>query len=81
MRKAVIRRRKRQKGQAFVEYVILIAVVALAALFVLAQFSDRLRDMVTGVTKTLGGDAEKPQDSLQQIQELSDDGIQNPSGS
>ena len=71
MRKAVIRRRKRQKGQAFVEYVILIAVVALAALFVMAQFSDRLRDMVVGITKALGGDVEKPDDSLKQVQELS----------
>ena len=76
MRKAVIRRRNRQKGQAFVEYVILIAVVALGALFVLAQFSDRLRDMVTGITKTLGGDAEKPKDSLEQVQELTADGVE-----
>lgn len=76
MKKAVIRRRKRQKGQAFVEYVILIAVVALAALFVLAQFSDRLRDMVTGITKTLGGDAETPKDSLEQVKSLNADGVE-----
>ena len=76
MKKAIIRRRKQQKGQAFVEYVILIAVVALAALFVLAQFSDRLRDMVTGITKTLGGDAETPKDSLEQVQNLSADGVE-----
>ena len=76
MRKAAIRRRKREKGQAFVEYVILIAVVALAALFVLANFSDRLRDMVTGVTATLGGTSEKPTDSLQQVKDLKDTGIE-----
>ncbi|MBR7107346.1 MAG: hypothetical protein IKC89_02900 [Lentisphaeria bacterium] len=76
MRKATIRRRKRQKGQAFVEYVILIAVVALAALFVLAQFSDRLRDMVTGITKTLGGDAETPPDSKEQLKNLTADGLE-----
>lgn len=75
MKKATIRNRKRQKGQAFVEYVILIAVVALAALFVLANFSDRLRDMVTGVTATLGGKSEKPQDSLKQVQELTSEGV------
>ena len=75
MKKATIRNRKRQKGQAFVEYVILIAVVALAALFVLANFSDRLRDMVTGVTKTLGGTSEKPEDSLKQVQNLTDQGV------
>ena len=58
MKKALIRNRRFQKGQAFVEYVILIAVVALAAIFVLANFSDRLGDMVTGITNTLGGEVE-----------------------
>ena len=53
---------KRQSGQAFVEYVILIAVVALAALFVLVAFSDRLRDMITGITVTLGGSADSSAD-------------------
>ena len=58
--KAKIRKRirKNQRGQALVEYVILIAVVALAALFVLGAFSDRLREMIAGVTNTLGGEAE-----------------------
>ena len=46
--KAKVRRRfrKAERGQALVEYVILIAVVALAALFVLGAFSDRLREMI-----------------------------------
>ena len=76
MRKAVIRRHRREKGQAFVEYVILIAVVALAALFVLANFSDRLRDMVAGVTATLGGTSETPKDSLVQVKELQSTGVE-----
>ena len=41
---------------------ILIAVVALAALFVLVAFSDRLRDMITGITVTLGGSADSSAD-------------------
>ena len=49
---------KNQKGQAVVEYVIIIVVVALAALLVLTAFSDRLRDMIAGVTNTLGGEAQ-----------------------
>ena len=63
---------RRQRGQAFVEYVILIAVVALAALFVLVAFSDRLRDMITGITVTLGGssDSSADQSSLDIVQEL-----------
>jgi Flp pilus assembly pilin Flp len=74
----MIKRKRRQKGQAFIEYVILIVVIALAALFVLASFSDRLREMVTGVTVTLGGkksdDADK--DSKDIIKELGREGIQ-----
>ena len=74
----MIKRKRRQKGQAFIEYVILIVVIALAALFVLASFSDRLRDMVTGVTVTLGG---KPSDNSDKdskdiIKELGREGIQ-----
>ena len=74
----MIKRKRRQKGQAFIEYVILIAVIALAALFVLASFSDRLRDMVTGVTVTLGG---KPSDNSDKdskdiIKDLGREGIQ-----
>ena len=56
-------RRRREKGQAFVEYVILVAVIALAALFVLANFSDRLKEMITGITVTLGGGADETADT------------------
>lgn len=78
--KATIRKgrfRRRQKGQAFVEYVILIAVVALAALFVLANFSDRLREMITGITVTLGGEADSTADkkSIDIVQELDATGV------
>jgi Flp pilus assembly pilin Flp len=73
----MIKRKRRQKGQAFIEYVILIVVIALAALFVLASFSDRLRDMVTGVTVSLGGkksdDADKGSKDI--MTELNKSGI------
>ena len=71
------RRRRKQRGQAVLEYVILIVVVALAALFVLANFSDRLRDMITGVTVTLGGeeDATADRSSLDIVQELDKTGV------
>ena len=74
MKKAIIRRRKREKGQAFVEYVILIAIVALAAIFVLANFSDRLREMIAGVTNTLGGEAEVDKSSVSIVKELKAEG-------
>jgi Flp pilus assembly pilin Flp len=71
-------RRRKQKGQAFVEYVILIAVIALAALFVLANFSDRLRAIITGVTVTLGGEADEHSNkkSLDIVKEIDADGVQ-----
>ncbi len=77
--KVLHRSRRRQRGQAFVEYVILIAVVALAALFVLANFSDRLRDMITGVTVSLGGEADSSSDrkSIDIIQDLDKTGVNN----
>ena len=84
----VIRNRKRrgQRGQAVVEYIILVVVIALGALFVLANFSDRLRDMITidapfgvagDVTVTLGGeeDATADRSSLDIVQELDKTGV------
>lgn len=70
-------RRRRQKGQAFVEYVILVAVIALAALFVLANFSDRIKDMITGITVTLGGEADAKADekSIDIIKDLDKEGL------
>jgi hypothetical protein len=48
----------------------------LAALFVLTSFSDRLRDMVTGVTAALGGEQKgESKDSKDIIKELTKDGI------
>ena len=72
-------RRKRQKGQAFVEYVILVAVIARAALFVLANFSDRLKDMITGITVTLGGEADSKADekSIDIIKDLDKEGLKD----
>ncbi len=55
MKKTRFRKKRSQKGQAIVEYVILVVVIALAAFFVLAAFSDRLRQMITGTTEALGG--------------------------
>ncbi len=70
-------KRRKQRGQAVVEYIILIVVIALAALFVLANFSDRLRAMVTGVTVTLGGteDESMGKSSAEIVQELDQTGL------
>ena len=71
--------RRRQKGQAVVEYVILVVVVALAAFFVLTAFSDRLRQMIRGATVSLGGtveDESATKSTKDLAKELGDEGIE-----
>ena len=46
--------RNRRKGQAIVEYIIIIVIVAVAALAVLGFFSDRIRTIIAGVASTFG---------------------------
>ena len=45
-------RRHRRKGQAIVEYIIIIVIVA--ALTVMGLFSDRIRTIIAGVASTFG---------------------------
>ena len=45
--------RNRRKGQAIVEYIIIIVIVAVAALTVMGLFSDRIRTIIAGVASTL----------------------------
>ena len=47
-------RRHRRKGQAIVEYIIIIVIVAVAALTVMGLFSDRIRTINAGVASTFG---------------------------
>lgn len=54
-----MRKRKNQKGQAIVEYIIIIVVVAIAGFAVLGLFSDRIRNLISGATNALGGEAEQ----------------------
>jgi Flp pilus assembly pilin Flp len=48
------RKQKKASGQAIVEYIIIIVIVAVAALTVMGIFSDRLRTLIAGVASTLG---------------------------
>ena len=47
-------RRRRTKGQAIVEYIIIIVIVAVASLTVMGFFSDRIRTIIAGVASTFG---------------------------
>jgi Flp pilus assembly pilin Flp len=47
-------KRRNSKGQAIVEYIIIIVIVAVAALTVMGIFSDRIREIIAGVATTFG---------------------------
>jgi len=46
-----------KKGQTLTEYIIIVAIIAIAAIAVVGAFSDRIREMFTGATEELGGEA------------------------
>ena len=75
-------KRRSSGGQAILEYIIIIALVAVAALTVLGLFGDRIKQLIAGSTTAIGG-TESSQaagdngDSLKQMQEMDKDG---PSG-
>lgn len=47
---------KNVKGQAVVEYIIIVVIVAVAALAVLGIFSDTVRGKIAGVASVFGAD-------------------------
>jgi len=57
-------KRKNCKGQAIVEYIIIIVIVAVAALTVMGIFSDRIREIIGGVAATFGADTGKIDSAL-----------------
>lgn len=65
-----LKNRKGQKGQAIIEYVVLIVVVVLTALLALTAFSDRVRDMIGGVTTILGGEEASSKSSADILKDL-----------
>ena len=49
-------KRRSSSGQAILEYIIIIALVAVAALTVLGLFGDRIRGLIASITRSIGGD-------------------------
>ena len=49
----------RQRGQGMVEYIIIVAVLALGSIAVYAAFGDMLRAQVSNATSVLGGEAKQ----------------------
>ncbi len=70
--------RKRQKGQAMVEYIIIVVVIAIAAIAIFGAFSDRLRSVVRGATMTMGAtdvDEVDEGSSQEALQSMTQDGL------
>jgi hypothetical protein len=57
------------------EYIIIVVVVAVSALVVMGAFSDRLRTMVAGATASLGGEPPEITSSLEDMRNLTDEGL------
>ena len=49
-------KRRSSGGQAILEYIIVIALVAVAALTVLGLFGGRIKTMISGATGAIGGE-------------------------
>ena len=62
-------KRRSSGGQAILEYIIIIALVAVAALTVLGLFGDRIRGLISSSTKAIGGETEGKSEGLEKMKE------------
>lgn len=63
-------KRRSAGGQAILEYIIIIALVAVAALTVLGLFGDRIKGLISSSTKAIGGETDDSnKSSLEQLRE------------
>ena len=73
----MMHRLKRKEGQAMVEYIIIVAVVAVAVLFIAGLFGDTIKKKFGGAIDEIDGGSEgkaaAQESSLEQLQELGDD--------
>ena len=63
---------KRKEGQAMVEYIIIVAVVAVAALVIFGLFGDTIQKKLGGAVDELEGDS-SGSDAVQSSQEYLED--------
>lgn len=74
MKQSILKKfRKTQSGQAIVEYIIIVALVAIAAITVISLFSDRIREMFSGATEELGGETETIESAQDTLKDLGND--------
>lgn len=71
-----------KKHQAMVEYIIIVAIIAIGALTVFGFFGDTIKEKVSGVVNALGGEksgeasAEASESSREALTKLTKDGLQ-----
>jgi Flp pilus assembly pilin Flp len=63
-------RHSSKRGQTMTEYIIIVVVVALAAIAIVAAFSDTVQSKFRGATEELGGTASSTVDSKQYLKDL-----------
>jgi Flp pilus assembly pilin Flp len=68
------RRSSSKRGQTMTEYIIIVVVVALAAIAIVAAFSDTVQEKFRGATEELGGTAGQTVDSQQYLKDLGTSG-------
>ena len=75
-RKHYAMKRRSAGGQAILEYIIILALVAVTALTVLGLFGDRIRELISGVTGAIGGKTTEVQegDSEQVLKNMDSSG-------
>jgi len=56
-------RRNRRRGQGMTEYIIIVALIAIAAIGVITIFGDNIRDLFAGATNALAGETAVKVDS------------------
>lgn len=71
-------RRRKTAGQAIVEYIIIVALVAIAAITVISLFSDRIKELFSGATSELGSDkaqAAAKESSKEKLKSMDETGL------
>ena len=72
-------KRRSAAGQAILEYIIIIAIVAVSSLLVLSLFADRIKQLIAGSASAIGSKssaqaAGEEGDSLKTVQEMDQNG-------
>ncbi|GGZ98306.1 hypothetical protein GCM10008090_03410 [Arenicella chitinivorans] len=57
MNNVVLNAKKRQRGQGMTEYIIIVALIAIAAIGVYSNFGKAIRGQMSGMTQELGGES------------------------